>query len=514
MNAVKSLLVKEPFKRVIPKGHYGPNPIITDSAVSTCGQDIPLFEVISQADFLRELYPSGHRINDPEWYPDKVTYNDSEEVKQINGGKGAWVTEKVTRNAVPFQFIILLKHLAHLGGNQLDIMSSNRVQSQEDKDILAQLKQGWVDKNMETAKWDCFKSGKAVAETACVFYMDQGKVGYRVLSYLYGDKLYPHYDTKGKMTKFAREFKRMSEDGTVRESYVEVWDDTNAYLFKRDDSTTAKKVVNKILDAFGLDGYRQIAPPTPHGFKRIPVAYKRLDGPCWTPVQNNIEDYELSLSQLCEANKVYAFPILTMVGENADVKVEANGRPFAIVSTDPDAKIGMLNNNSSTEAFKLQLESQYKGINLGAFIVHPPEVRSGDLPGVAIKLIYSPALENAMNDIHEWNSFIDDMFSLFTYGYGIERKMSAQFTRLNAQARQEPYIHQNTAEVVQLLSQSVLSGTLSVETAIEKNPFSMTDEQKRVLKQKNEEAMQTEVLPAKGQEGMNAHNTAIQKTNK
>ena len=120
---------------------------------------------------------------------------------------------------------------------------------------------------------------------------------------------------------------------------------------------------------------------------------------------------------------------------------------------------------------------------MGSFIVTPPEVRSGDLPGVAIKLIYSPALENAMNDANDWNAFIDDMFELFTYGYGIEKKMSAQFNEINAHATIEPYIHENSAEVIQLLSQSVMSNILSVETAIEKNPFSMTDEQKRTLKQ-------------------------------
>lgn len=30
---------------------------------------------------------------------------------------------------------------------------------------------------------------------------------------------------------------------------------------------------------------------------------------------------------------------------------------------------------------------------MGSFVVMPPEVKSGDLPGVAIKLIYSPSLE-------------------------------------------------------------------------------------------------------------------------
>lgn len=509
MTKVKTLLVKEPFKRIIPKGDYGRGALITDATQGLAKEEFPVYEVIPQADFLRELYPSGHKINDPVWYPDKVTYMDSQEVKEANNGSGAWVTERVTRVAVPFQFIILLKHLVHLGGNPLEIMSSNRVQTQAQKDALAELKQGWVDKNMEVAKWDCFKAGKATGDVACVMYMDNGKVGYKILSLLNGDTLYPHYDTKGKMTKFARKFQRMSEDGSVREYYVEVWDESHAYLFKRDESTMLKKVKNTVADWFGIDGYSLIE-SAPHGFNRIPVVYKRLDGPCWNMVQDSIDDYELTLSQLCECNKVYAFPILTMVGEGADVKVSANGRPFAIISEDPDAKIGMLNNNSGTESFKLQMESQYKSIMLGSFIVTPPEVRSGDLPGVAIKLIYSPALENAMNDAHQWNGFMDEMFELFTYGYGIEKKMSSQFTQINAHATIVPYIHQNTAEIIQLLSQSVLSNVLSVETAIEKNPFSMTDEQKRMLKQKADEAMATDVLPQK--EGMNANNLAKQKS--
>ena len=506
----RTLLIKEPFKRVIPKGYYGINPIITDNYQGGSVQEYPLYEIIPQADFIREFYPSGHKINDPVWYPDKTTFMDSDAVKEANGGKGAWVTERVSRCAVPFQFIITLKHLVHLGGNPINIMSSNRVQTQEQKDALAELRQGWLDKNMEVAKWECFKGGKVTGDVACVFYMNEGRVGYKVLSFLNGDALYPHYDTKGVMQKFAREFKRASEDGTVKESYVEVWDNTYAYLFKRDDSTTFKRVKNSILDVFGLDGYKLISVDK-HGFKRIPVVYKRLDGPCWAPVQGNIDDYELSLSQLCESNKVYAFPILVMIGENADVEVSTTGRPFAITSTDPDAKVNMLNNNSGTESFKLQLESQYKSIMMGSFIVTPPEVRSGDLPGVAIKLIYSPALENAMNDANEWNSFIDEMFELFTYGYGIEKKMSAQFNEINAHATIDPYIHENSAEIIQLLSQSVMSNILSVETAIEKNPFSMTDEQKRVLKQQIEQNMATPVIP--NNDGMNPHNIALQKNN-
>lgn len=511
MIQTKALLVKDPFKRVVPKGDYRPRPIINGDYSGYMVIDYPLFEIVSQADFVRELYPSGHKINDPMWYPDKMSYLDTDEVREANNGKGAWVTERVTRTTVPFQFIILLKHLIHLGGNPVNIMSSNRVQTEADKSALAELRQGWVDKNMETAKWDCFKSAKAVGDTACVMYFDKnGKVKYKVLSYLNGDTLYPHYNTKGDLEMFAREFKMLSEDGRQKVSYIEVWDDKHTYLLKKDDTTAVKKIKNFVYELFGLDGYSMVGEPSLHGFNRIPIVYKRLNGPCWSFVQRNIDDYELSLSQLCESNKVYAFPILVMVGGDADVSVSSNGRPFAITSSDPDAKISMLNNNgnSGTESFKLQIETQYKTIMMGSFIVTPPEVRSGDLPGVAIKLIYSPALEHAMNDAKEWDVFIDEMFELFTYGYGIEKKMSAQFSKLEAHANIVPYVHENTSEMIQLLSQSVLSNILSVETAIEKNPFSMTDEQKRVLQQKVDENMVTPNMP----EGMNANNMAKQKT--
>ena len=39
---------------------------------------------------------------------------------------------------------------------------------------------------------------------------------------------------------------------------------------------------------------------------------------------------------------------------------------------------------------------------------------------MAIKLLYSPAFENAMKDAQEYNRLIDDMVRIFTYGYGVE----------------------------------------------------------------------------------------------
>ena len=101
----------------------------------------------------------------------------------------------------------------------------------------------------------------------------------------------------------------------------------------------------------------------------------------------------------------------------------------------------------------------------------PPEVRSGDLPGVAIKLIYSPSLDRAMIDAKEFDHVIDDTNELFTYAYGIQEEKSTQFKSLNILSYIVPYIHQNTAELINNLAQAKSSGILSAETASEQTTY-------------------------------------------
>ena len=71
-----------------------------------------------------------------------------------------------------------------------------------------------------------------------------------------------------------------------------------------------------------------------HGFQFVPVAYARNDnGPCWYMVQKNIEDYEEAFSYLCENNKAYAFPILTLTGDGEDISITGDDMTGSAVTT-------------------------------------------------------------------------------------------------------------------------------------------------------------------------------------
>ena len=489
MEQVKKLLVKKPFFRIAPNARQEVR--CKNELVSTGIEPDLEYIIVYQSDFLREFYPSGHKINDSKWFPDRLRFVEDENVKKANGGNGAWMVEKVTRCAFPFQYVITIKQLAHLAGNKLGFKLAAEAPDEDWLNELVNIKQDWVAKNMENALWLAYKSEKITGDTAIAFYMKDGIQHHRVFSYENGDKLYPHYDKEGNLEVFARQYSVLNEDGIAVDDVVEVWDKTYGYRFVKSMHSRTQKAKNKILEFFGLESYEMDGEPVPHGYERVPIAYKRNKyGPCWSFSQDSIDSYEWSVTIMFENNKSTAFPILTFFGGDCDVRSSASdGRPYAIVSTDPNAKAGILNGGGVSDAFIKQLEILLKNIFLGSFSVIPPEVRSGDMPGIAVKLIYSPALEKAMYDVKDWDSFIDDVVSLYKYGYGIEKKNSSKVASMPIVGYIDPYIHQNTSEVISNLVSLVSTGLLSISSSIEHNPFAMNDEERKILRDKAKAAM-------------------------
>lgn len=154
---------------------------------------------------------------------------------------------------------------------------------------------------------------------------------------------------------------------------------------------------------------------------------------------------------------------------------------------DDDAKY--LEQPNSSAAFELQLKTILDMIFMGSFIVKPPEVRSGDLPGVAIKLIYSPSIEIATTEAKEFDDAIDNIVRTFKFAYGVERNKVTEYSNLDIFTWIEPYIHQNSSELINNLVQSVSAGILSKETAADKTTYGANDEVYRLIKQQKEQEL-------------------------
>lgn len=454
-------------------------------------EDKVFFKVKTQADFMREYYPRAHRIFDEKAYPN-IYKKDPE--------TGKWYEQPIQRTAFAFQQLINIKHTLHLTGNpvKFEITDGAQSSSEEEKDqkMLIKFKKIWLLASMETKLFEAVNAWNSMGDAAIVGYIDEdGHFGTKTLSYLNGDILYPHYDSiTGKMTLFARKYYDYDENGIESIEWVEVWDKTNLYRYKNIlDPKKEKEVKGQLPDNFEAAGFRLVS-KKPHGFPFLPVAYaRREDGPCWSMVQNIIEDYEEAYSYLCENNKAYAFPIFFIngAGEEIDIHGDMNGAAKYVTMNDKDASAGFLNGTDASNAFATQLDKSYNLIYELSFTVKPPELKSGDLPGVALKLLYSPAIEFASIDSKHLQPFIDQLVKMTKFGTGYQEDQISDYMTLPVHGEIVPYVHLNNTEMVTNIATAVQNGFLSHQTASERCPdFPKNDEYSRIVEEQKEKQQQ------------------------
>lgn len=476
MAMINDILTKRPFLRPLPQ-YIETRTVTRKPERAKVPKDNTLWQAVSQGQFVREYYTSGHLINDAAYYPDRIKYD--EEKKQF-------FTEKVVRCAFPLQMIITSQHLVHIAGNDIRHELTDSETSEEREKLFLQWQKGWLDENIETRLYFFYKSAYIVGEAALLFYLKDKKMYTKNLSFLNGDTLYPHYDSiTGELDAFARKFSDYDEENNEYVQWLEVWDEKYLRRYRR-DVQGFRGTVTKVKELFGLDGWVMVSEEE-HGFTRVPVTYhRREEGACWSFVQDAIDKYELAVSYLCQNNMAYAFPIMVLQGDNVDIQGDIYGQVKAITA-DNDAKIGYLERSDNTAAFELQLNTLLRQIFLGSFAVMPPEVKSGDLPGVAIKLIYSPSLDRAMIDAKEFDHVIDDVKELFTYAFGVQEEKGTQFKKLQILSYIVPYIHQNTAELINNLVQATGAGILSKETGSELTTYGKNYEFSKITAEAKEQ---------------------------
>lgn len=474
----REILRREPWYEIMPGGYKKPVVVRRGQKVVE-PKDNPYMRVLTQADFLRMYYPSGHAINDPVLYPD---------VKRVDPTTKREYIQPIIRTAFAFDQVIAIKQRVHITGNDIQFELSGHVGTEEEEkkklEDFVTFRQGWLEMDMEYNFFD-FTEYKIVGDAAIVGYFDnEGHARARTFTYMKGDTLYPHRDSiTGEMQVFARKYADFDENGRYSAEYVEIWDDKKLYRARR--GVSKHSIVEKIKDLFGISGF-EIYEEKAHGFDFCPVAYYREEeGPCFLPAVATRETYEEAFSHFCENNRAYAFPILWSKGDGVNfVPDEITGAAKYIEIEDTDGAVGFLDKAEVSAAFNTQLKILYDMIYEQCFGVKPPELKSGDLPGVAVKLLFSPAIEKAIIDSQKLQPFLNDVVRIVKYAYGFEKDCQASLMNLPINAWIEPYIHQNDQELMTNLSTGVANKFLSAQTASERCPkYAKNDEFNRIMKE-------------------------------
>lgn len=457
---------------------------ISGTKVGRYSSDKPIYVGIKQSEFLRQYDPDGHKINSTEYYPNIIKYD--EDSKQ-------YFEEEISRVAFSFQQIILTKQLSALCGNPTRFRLPIADQTKTHERQFTEWKEGWAVKDMDILVYNALESVGKTGDVAVYMYIDNnGKMKYKVFSFDKGDILFPHYNDTGELDLLARKYTSINMYGED-ETRVDVFTKECVRSFK---DSEGKDSYEKFVDGkYILDGYVPVGDVVKHGLDFVPVAYYRDEkGAWWSPSQKTIEEFEWAFSCLTHSNMAYAFPIMYIKGSEVVVEPDMiRNSVKAIVMPNKDSDAGFLPRPDGSTSFELQLKKLYDMIYQQSFTVNPPEVRSGDLPGVAIKLLYSPSIEKANEMAKKLNTFLDVIVDMFTYFYGIEEEKISEFESLKVYAYLEPYVHQNDSEVIKDLETSVNAGFLSKKSATEISPYSNNNEIDRI-EQEVEAAYQLDSL--------------------
>lgn len=476
---------------------------------------------ICQTEFLSELDPYGHKINNPDIYENifKKKARVDSNGKEIKG-KFDIVEIPVDRVAIAMQETILSKQLTHLCGEKMKFTLMDINPSEKVINDFIELKQGWDKKNMETARYEFKRSLKAVGDAAFCPILTKGKFSYRVFSLLNGDTLHPVRDFSGKIRIFGRGFTSYDYKRNQDVPYMEVWDDKYYTLLSFNMEEKGLSMgwnpetflpEYKDFNIGDNDGWTVVGTPVLHGFQSCPIEYlKNEAGACWTPVQDLIDKLEIALSRLFENNKAYAFRIMLIKG-GFEIQGDLNGEARAILMDDNESDARFMEKADASTSFALQLEQTLKYILMGSFIVLPPESTNGDTPGVTVKIMYSPAIEKGLNDKNFFNNSMDRIFELFKEGYGIEMGKSIDYAKLDVRADIPIYIHQNESEVINNQAVAKQAGFRSAQTAYENTSDSAPDEARRIEKERKQDLEYERLsLVGTGNDGKNPTNNVRQ----
>ena len=502
----KQILVKEAFTRLAPSERLsviGDAKVVGTESTLAYSYDTPAKMVMTQADFMREFDVNAHKINSLKYYPNAI----------MKGKEGKVAAKIKSRIAIAWQKRILVKRLATLTGNNMNIRLSNSKRSQKDQQMLNDFREGWETKNIENLFYQAFRADGIVADVAVCFYLSNGKMGWRIFSFMNGDVLYPQYDPMtGRLAVFGRKYSiRDSKDNEIVQ-YLDVWDNTHYMRYKYNKKGIAG-AANAVKELFGMDGWEIDTPAAPHGFPRIPIEYDRYGEPFWANSQDSADLYELTVSQLAENNQAYALRILYALGGEIELQTNVDGTPSMINAEDPNAKVGFLEPADSSRSFELQLNILEKAIMRNSFASETPELKSGsDLSSLTVRMLLMDSYQQALLDAQHFQPFIDGVVELFKWAYGIETGRSSDFETLQVKAELYPYVFMSETEQVQNILQLRSAGALSKQTASEmayELGYGINSEYERIVAEEREALVGVQ-QPQQGNSGNNIVNKARQ----
>jgi hypothetical protein len=462
---VQKLLKKKAFVRasptiVLPQSSVGN---ISSNDYYEANAPSIRYQRVTQDQFLTELDPRSHEINNPVIYPDKVIKSvvknsDGEDVEQTT------ITE-IARVSVSLQSMIATKQCVHLWAKPPKFTSKRG----SDAEKFIRYKEYWTQRNAQSAIYLMAKSALTTGDGAiCWFFNSKKELNYKVWSYKDGDMLIPVYKENGiDMDKFIRRYYSIPDGSNVAVDTVDIYSDT-----------TYVQLI--------LKGTKWVVsiPERTHGFSQIPVSYHREPDVAWGAGQDLIDKIERLLSDMRESNAYFAFGIMFLSGGDIRVMPPKSSQGKLIISDDYNANAKFLEQKDLSPALKFEYDQYTKQLyrTTGTVVIEPEILKGGDQSGAYIKNLYNDAIQYAMDAKPRWQPVLEKVVSIVKEGLEVEDN-NIDFRQLTVISDIDIYVPMNIAEEIRLVNESLTAKTISQETASQTNYISTPDEYERIQRE-------------------------------
>lgn len=419
---ISELLVKPYwYRRVNSDAMEVPPPTNTNGYLEIQFNDDVRRRALTTDDFINELTPSAHTINAKYWSTRPVQELVEREIDATDDN-GNPIKKKIKEWVVTsyddmetvrlgLQKRFALAKSSFFAANGFNIC--NETPDTKHFDRLS----SWKDiAGLDVAFLELAQSVFQTGDGAIYLYMIDNTIEFKVFSALYGDKLYHSYDDKHRPV-VAREYfidnKRAVD--IFRTTSIETW--VQADVAKETGENGIKSFWSKIRHWFrnsdfaeSEDGWRRIRNEETQITSNLNACvYFRIDDVVWGVAQDDIEGMERAMSYIAEECKSMAFPDMFVKATKIDSMppMSAHGRTWAVRGDADDIKaadVKAIEKPDMSNIATVDLKNRYDSIMRATMsvFVDPELVKSSDISGTGIKILYGPEIQYAQN---MWTKF-------------------------------------------------------------------------------------------------------------
>lgn len=465
------LIQKKPFTRGSEIGNdfcgYNSSTINLGGMITASIPSIKRY-IVTQEQFLRELDVRCH----------DVLFNDNLPSICVKTKSGGFRSVKYERMAIPIQKLIKAIQLVYLTAHDMQFTLNETNPDKKQSENFIKIKQMWKKRNQDGLRNKMVDKQMSCGDAGLLYYFDRnGRIKSRVLSYDEGYVLCPHNDDNGDRLI---ESVYYSKDGI---EYIDSYDDKYMYRYIR----------NSNIDSDNTDWVLQ--EPELHHFQEIPLITKRGDVP-WNDVQGIINTYEEQYNIFNAIQRRFGWGIFYIKGKFKDKGQKIAGNVVLNDSSIDGKGDAKFLSPPSPQNMIEYLKELLSSIQLGSqtTFVLPEDIKmTGDVSGLAVQVTKELDIQNAMQNVIEWQNVADKMLRLFMFGLAVElvndgySTAVTDFDSLNITARFKVWRPFNEYEYNQMLCTLTGAGILSRESGTELNTVSKPDEKARVMRQEREE---------------------------